>query len=95
MGENYCELRGAIMSEVLPGEICPETGIWSPSNNPYFYPVEYMNRVMMRHFKSGDVMPPTPHGEPSWILENNDTKPIHNFTGLTSEEINKKLKDSE
>jgi len=42
------------MSEVLPSEICPETGICSPSNNPYFYPEEHMNLVINQNLKESE-----------------------------------------
>ncbi len=74
------------MTRALPGEICPETGIWTPSDNPAFYDSEYADRVMKRHFKAGDVMPTTPHNEPSWILRE-EGRPIENFSGLSPEEI--------
>ncbi|WP_186130642.1 hypothetical protein [Burkholderia gladioli] len=74
------------MTKALPGQICPETGVWTPSDNPTFYPTEYADRVMKRHIKAGEVMPKTPHGEPSWILQEEGRR-IQNFNGLSPDEI--------
>lgn len=76
------------MTKALPGEICPETGVWTPSDNPRFYPAEYADREMKRQFNKGDVMPITPHGEPSWILQEEGRR-IQNFNGLSLDEIMK------
>lgn len=76
------------MTTAFPGDVCPEDGIWTPSNNPNFYPSEYFEKVMNRRFNAGEIMPRTPHGEPSWILQNLNSTPILNFSGLTPDEIN-------
>lgn len=81
------------MRKVQPGEICPETGVWTPSDNPRFYPSDYAARVMNRQFKAGEVMPQTPHGEPAWIRQE-EGRPVQNFTGLSPAEIAEKLKPS-
>jgi hypothetical protein len=41
---------------------------------------------MSRRFKAGERMPATPHGEPSWILQEQGT-PLEDFSGLTPEQI--------
>lgn len=80
------------MTTVRPGEICPETGVWTPSDNRNFYPSDYADRVMNRNFKAGDMMPKIPHGEPSWILREEGRR-IQNFAGLSPEEIAQKIDD--
>lgn len=75
------------MTEVLPGDVCPKSGVWTPSGNPNFYPAEYAERVMHRNITMGEVMPLTPHGEPSWILREWHGEPLMDLTGLSLEEI--------
>lgn len=79
------------MTEAFPGETCPETGIWVPSDNPNFYPTSYFNKDMRRSFNAGETMPTTPHNEPSWILEKQG-KLIEDFSGLSPKEITEKAK---
>lgn len=79
------------MTELFPGQMCSQTGIWVPSNNPNFYPLDYVNQVMRRHFTEGDLMPATPHGEPSWCFEGQDSRPLQDFTGLSPAEIQAKM----
>lgn len=74
------------MTSVLPGDVCPKTGTWVPSNNRTFYPSDYFQEVMLRYFEVGELMPATPHGEPSWIFQEQG-KPLENFSGLTPEQI--------
>lgn len=74
------------MTRAFPGDICPKTGTWAPSDNPRFYPYEYAQSVMNRHFEAGERMPETPHGEPSWILQEQSTA-LENFSGWTPEQI--------
>jgi hypothetical protein len=75
------------MTEELPGQPCPKAGTWLPSNNPKFYPANYTELVMRRTFKVGEILPPTPHGEPSWIFQEVADAPLQDFTGITQEQI--------
>jgi hypothetical protein len=74
------------MKTVNPGQVCPQPGVWTPGENPNFYPQEYAERVMHRRFEAGELMPATPQGEPYWVLQEQG-KPIQNFTGLSPEQI--------
>ena len=47
---------------------------------------------MNRHFEAGERMPPTPHGEPSWILQEQG-KQLENFAGLTPEQIKVRISE--
>lgn len=78
------------MVKVLPGDVCPKTGIWVPSNNSCFYPADYAERVMKRKFNEGEIIPQTPHGESSWIFQETGT-PLMNFTGLSPEQITERI----
>ncbi len=61
-------MRQKSAADVSPGDICPRSGVWIPSDNPKFFPEDYFQRVMLRNFSEGEVMPETPHGEPFWRL---------------------------
>lgn len=78
------------MTEAYPGNRCPKTGTWTPSGNPHFYPEDYSQKVMNRHFEAGTLMPATPHGERSWILREQGM-PIENFSGLSPEQIQARI----
>ena len=80
------------VTEAFAGQPCPKTGTWVPSNNPKFYPEDYAERVMKRQFQAGVILPPTPHGEPSWILQENSGPPLKNFSGMTPEQILEAIK---
>ena len=56
------------MATLKEGDVCTDTGVWYPSENPNFYPLEYIQEVMEKNLTKGDIMPKTPHGEPGWYL---------------------------